>query len=158
MHKNCAIVSVMLWHNPHIPFSLDQTSSDLKNLCPAIPAAVLRISWAPLGKLEKAPPLGGSRVAGPRVACWEGWSHLSGHTWGRCHRGHDPKAWKIPEGKRPLVSMMGLVIWNIFHHRWAGGADRGGQVFSWHRTGMGRTTAMLIVPFPARRRPSICWR
>ena len=58
MHKNCTIVSVMLWHDSHIPFSLDQTSSDLKNLCPAIPAAVLRISWAPLGKLEKGTPSG----------------------------------------------------------------------------------------------------
>lgn len=48
----------MLWYNSHIPFSLDQTSSDLKNVCPTILAGVLRIAWAPLGKFEKGTPSG----------------------------------------------------------------------------------------------------
>ena len=48
----------MLWYHSHIPFSLGQTSSDLKNVCPTILAGVLRIAWAPLGKLEKGTPSG----------------------------------------------------------------------------------------------------
>lgn len=86
----------------------------------------MRISWAPLGKLEKGTP----RPDQGRWPAEQAGPICRAILMGCATRGHGYKAWKIPEWKWPLVFLMWLVIWNIFHRHWPGQGEKTGVVSS----------------------------